>query len=264
MQILILAGSRLCYDLADTGIFKLYSTFSSEFYKARSKNERKNYHSPDLDSNIEPRVISDMNDMIELYLNKGQTLLNQQMMQEGYRLSTKIQEAYLLKTLSTTPVHQVSEIWFLVYNRLKYTEKLVEAVYPQHQTTSRTSFDNTSESDYDYGGGSYSSRHVLPSTHSLATVSSMSETPTTSKFGGNDMTLNMMNNIDKLFAERVDIYRKTEPTPVGVCTGLILIILKTFLEVSREVQMDPISYQQIQADVEYVKRIVWPYAGDEK
>lgn len=251
----------MCYDLADTGIFKLYSAFSSEFYKAKS--ERDNYHAPDLNLNIEPCIIHDMNDIIELYLSKGQALLNQQMMQEGYRLSSKIQEAYLFKTPSTTPVHQVSEIWFLVYNRLKYTEKLVEAVYPQHQTTSRTSFDYNSEAEYDYDG-SYSLRHTLPSTHSLATVSSISETPTTSKFGGNDMTLNMMNNIDKLFAERVDIYRKIEPTPVGVCTGLILIIIKTFLEVSRQMQMDPISYQQIQADVEFVKRIIWSYTGDEK
>ncbi|KAG2207938.1 hypothetical protein INT47_010922, partial [Mucor saturninus] len=268
LQILMLVGSRLCYDLADNGIFQVYSIFSSRFCKQRTKAPKTSsnspYRSPDLNAKIEPRVIPDMNNMIEGYLQTGQTLLNKQMMQEGYRLSTKIQEAYLLSTL--TNVSQVSEIWYLVFNRLKYTERLVEAVYPQqqHNTPQGTSIDN-SESEYDYGP--YSTKNVIQSTHSLTTVSSVSEVqplPSSTKFGSNDMTLNMMNNIDKLFAERVDVYGKVEPTPSGVCKGLILILLKAFLEVTREMQMNTVHYQQIQVDIEYIKRIVWPYTGDEK
>lgn len=263
----MLVGSRLCYDLADNGIFQVYSIFSSKLCKQRTKSPKttsSSYRSPDLESKIEPRVIPDMNDIIECYLQTGQALLNKQMMQEGYRLSTKIQEAYLLSNI--TNVSQVSEIWYLVFNRLKYTEKLVEAVYPQQQqsTPQRASIDN-SGSEYDYGP--YSTKNVLQSTHSLTTVSSISEVqplPPSTRFGSNDMTLNMMNNIDKLFAERVDVYRKVEPTPSGVCTGLILILLKAFLEVTREIQMNTVYYQQIQVDIEYIKRIVWPYTGDEK
>jgi hypothetical protein len=268
----MLVGSRLCYDLADNGIFQVYSTFSSKFCKKQKQQQyyQSPYNTADLEENIEPRVIPDMNDIIEYYLKTGQTLLNKQMMQEGYTLSTKIQQAYLyLSETTTNSVTQVSEIWFLVYNRLKYTEKLVEAVYPQQQSNTpqqRLSLDN-SESEYDYGGP-YSTRNVLQSTHSLTTVSSISEVqplpPTNSSRFGNDMTLNMMNNIDKLFAERIDVYRKVEPTPVGVCTGLILILLKSFLEVTREIQLNTVNYQQIQVDIEYIKRIIWPYAGDEK
>lgn len=261
----MLVGSRLCYDLADNGIFQMYSTFSSKFCKKKQEKEKTSYRSPDMDVNIDPRVIPDMNEMIECYLKTGQTLLNKQMMQEGYRISSRIQEAYLYKPTSVS-VDQVSEIWHFCFNRLKYTERLVETLYPQElpALSSRGSIDdNNVESEYDYGGPY--SRHMVPSTHSLATVSSIPETPTsTKKLGGNDMTLNMMNNIDKLFAERVDIYRKVDPSPIGVCTGLILIILKAFLEVVREIQMDTVNYQQIQVDVEYVKRIIWPFVGDEK
>lgn len=255
---MLLVGSRLCYDLADNGIFQTYSTFSTTFFKNQSlpKNE---YRSPDLETRIEPRVVPDMNDSIECYLKTGQTLLNMQMMQDGYLLSTNIQEAYL--NSPSAPVSQVSEIWYLVLNRIKYIEKLVEAVYPQQQHTPHRSSADNSESEYDYEP--YSSRNNLQSTHSLATVSSMSEAATT-KFGSNDFTLNMMNNIDKLFAERVDVYRKVEPTPSGVSTSMILILLKSFMEVTREIQIDTNHFQQIQVDIEYIKRIFWPYAGEEK
>lgn len=258
LQILMLVGSRLCYDLADNGIFQTYSTFSSTFFKRQSlpKNE---YRSPDFETRIEPRIVPDMNVIIECYLKTGQTLLNMQMMQDGYRLSTNIQEAYLYSP--SAAVSQVSEIWFLVFNRIKYIEKLVESVYPQQQNTPHRSSVDNSESEYDYEP--YSTRNNLQSTHSLATVSSMSEAAAT-KFGSNDFTSNMMNNIDKLFAERVDVYRKVEPTPSGVSTSLILILLKSFMEVTREVQIDTNRFQQIQVDIEYIKRIFWPYAGEEK
>ncbi|KAI9481451.1 MAG: exocyst complex component Sec5-domain-containing protein [Benjaminiella poitrasii] len=266
LQILVLVGSRLCYDLADNGIFQLYSIFSSKFCKQQT--DKNSYHLADVeDANIDPRIIPDMNNMIDCYLKTGQTLLNKQLVQEGYDLSSRIQQAYLITAPSSLslPIHQISSIWIFIHHRIKYIERLVEAIYPQHQSQVRHSMDTTaSGSEYDYNGP-YMSRNFLPSSHSLATLSSMSETPSNKQtLGRNDFTINMMSNIDKLFAERVDIYQKVEPTPIGVCVGLILIILKAFLEVTREMQMDTAHYQQIQADAEYVKRLIWPYAGDEK
>ncbi|CEP07030.1 hypothetical protein [Parasitella parasitica] len=269
LQVIILVGSRLCFDVADNGIIQMYSTFSSKFCKKQQDQERNSYRSPEMDAGIDPRVIPDMNEMIESYLRTGQALLNEQTMQEGFRMSSRIQEAYLCyDTASSSTVEQVSEIWRFCFHRLQYTERLVETLYPQEQPphSSRGSIeDSIAESEHDYNGGSYS-RHMAPSTHSLATASSISETPTNNptKLGGNDMTLNMLNNIDKLFAERVDVYRSVDPSPAGVCTGLILIMLKAFLEVVREVQMDTVHYQQLQVDVEFVKRIIWPFVGDEK
>lgn len=265
----MLVGSRLCYDLADNGIFHIYSTFSSQFCKpvVVVTNNNSTYSSPDPeDAKIEPNLIPDMNQTIELYLKTGQTLLNKQMMQEGYRLSARIQESYLFSTL--TSVTHVSEIWYLVYNRLKYTERLVESIYPPAHPSPPSkrppSLDN-SESDYDYGPYSTRNPQQLQSTHSLTTVSSISELqplPPSDRFGSTD--INMMNNIDKLFADRVDIYRKVDPSPLGICTALILILLKSFLEVTREMEMNTVYYQQIQVDIEYIKRIIWPYIGEEK
>jgi hypothetical protein len=78
------------------------------------------------------------------------------------------------------------------------------------------------------------------------------------------MASNMMNNIDKLFAERVDVYRRVDPTPLGVCGGLMLILFKSFLETIRETGIDPGTCQQVQIDAEYARRIAWPYVGEEK
>ncbi|KAI8348434.1 exocyst complex component Sec5-domain-containing protein [Choanephora cucurbitarum] len=254
LQILVLIASRLCYDLADSHIFQLYSVFSFHFCKQSSKHKQS-------DNLMDPRVIPDLNDTIDHMLNTGQDLLNRHMMQEGYELATKIQEAYLYSSFSK-PICQISEVWYLTLNRLKYTEKLVDVIYSEHRTSSTPS-GLTSEAE---GHNGPYSHHQLLSSHSLATAASstLSETPTRQHMSYNDMTLNMMNNIDKLFAERVDIYRKVEPNPTGVCIGLISIVLKAFLEVVREIQMDTNAYQQIQVDTEFARRITWPYVGDEK
>jgi hypothetical protein len=75
----------------------------------------------------------------------------------------------------------------------------------------------------------------------------------------------MMNySIDKLFAERIEVYRKLEPTPASAYHGLVIILLKAFLEVTRQIQMDTVMFQQIQVDVEYIGRMVWSFAGEEK
>ncbi|KAI7897693.1 Vps51/Vps67-domain-containing protein [Cokeromyces recurvatus] len=249
LQILVLVCSRLCYDLADNGIFQLYSVFSAKFCKQQDKQT---YSFSDVETNIDPCIISDMNEMIDYYLNTGQTLLNKQVMQEGYELSNRIQEAYFIPIpLSIPPIRQVSTIWFFIHQRINYIERLMEAIYPQ----SRRSIDSTvSNSEYPYG-----TQKFLPSSHSLASLSSDTHSNKPSR---NDM--HIMNNIDKLFAERIDVYRKVEPTPIGVYTGLILIILKTFLEVTREMQIDTAHYQQIQVDVAYIKRMIWSHVGDEK
>ncbi|KAI8385779.1 Vps51/Vps67-domain-containing protein [Blakeslea trispora] len=239
LQMLVLIASRLCYDLADSNIFQLYSAFSFHFCKQPEQGSKSHL--------MDPRVIPDLNDNIDHMLNTGQDLINKYMMQEGYELATKIQEAYLYSAF-TKPVCQISEVWYLTFNRLKHTEKLVDIIYSEHR---HTPFSKTEEDSVANDNGPYShhhNHHQLLSTHSLATAasSSLSETPTRQHMGYNDMTLNIMNNIDKLFAERVDIYRKA------------------FLEATREMQMNTIAYQQIQVDIEFARRITWPYIGDEK
>ncbi|KAI8882381.1 hypothetical protein K501DRAFT_221225 [Backusella circina FSU 941] len=268
LQILMLVGSRIFYDLADNGIYQVYSVFSIKFNQDQSNSHDENYPSPN--NAMDPRVIPDMNDMIERYLSSGQIQLNKQMMQDGYQLSSRLQEAYLFGNMNDSDEQpsQVSNIWHDIAKRMRYIENLVELVYPQQSSFGAT---ENAESEFEYRLGSSSANDNEPysrqihSTLSLAT--STSETPSglgiTPKFGS-DMAYNMMNNIDKLFAERVDVYRKVDPTPLGVCSGLMLILFKSFLETIRETGMSATTCQQVQIDAEYARRIAWPYVGEEK
>ncbi|KAG0747218.1 hypothetical protein G6F57_006489 [Rhizopus arrhizus] len=237
VQLFMFVISRLCYDLAENCIIQVYSTFSYEFY---TKNEFR-YRAPNPDAPLNPTIVVDMKAMIEKYMQVGQYLLNQQMMQDGYLLSSKIQEAYLFKNTSNI-VNKASSIWTtLAFERLKQIEKSVTSIFPQKQQSMV----------YEHESG-------IQSAHSLVSSDSV---PDLGRFGMETM---MNYNIDKLFAERIEIYRQVEPTPVAVYHGLLRIVLKAFLEVTRQIQMDTATFQQIQVDVEYIGRIVWPTAGEEK
>ncbi|CEI94975.1 hypothetical protein RMCBS344292_09176 [Rhizopus microsporus] len=231
LQIVMLAISRLCYDLADNSVYQTYTIFSYEFY---IKTQEVGYRAPSLD----PTVIPDMNAVIEQCLNIGQSLLNQQIVHDGYRLSTRVQEAYLFREPSSA-VNQVSPIWITIFQQLKQIEVLMSALFPQQQQQ---------EKDKDVED------------EASATLSTATE-GVIERFGI-DMMMNY--SIDKLFAERIEVYRKLEPTPASVYHGLVIILLKAFLEITRQIQMDTIMFQQIQVDVEYIGRMVWSFAGEEK
>lgn len=230
----MLAISRLCYDLADNSVYQTYTIFSYEFY---IKTQEVGYRAPSLD----PAVIPDMNAVIEQCLNIGQSLLNQQIVYDGYRLSTRVQEAYLFREPSSV-VNQVSSIWITIFQQLKQIEVLMSALFPQQQQQQQQEKDKDVEDE------------------ASATLSTATE-GVVERFGI-DMMMNY--SIDKLFAERIEVYRKLEPTPASVYHGLVIILLKAFLEVTRQIQMDTIMFQQIQVDVEYIGRMVWSFAGEEK
>ncbi|CAO3646340.1 unnamed protein product [Cunninghamella echinulata] len=83
--------------------------------------------------------------------------------------------------------------------------------------------------------------------------------------GRKDMSFNMMNNIDKLFAERVDIYRSVDPSINSICGGLVRMVVKAFQETVRQLQgIDNILYQQLQLDIEFIQHTFWSYTTEEK
>ncbi|CAO3693270.1 unnamed protein product [Rhizopus stolonifer] len=207
---LIFVISRLCYDLADNSIFEVYSTFSHEFYST-------GFRAP-----IHQALLVDVNAVVERFSKVGQALINRQMIQDGYQISCRLQEAYLQRR--PKELTEVSPILCKLLDRLGHVESTMRSVFP-------------------------SSSSVLESS-----------VPDLGRFGMDTM----MNNIDKLFAERMDIYRQVEPTPNAVYQGLLIMMLKSLLEVTRMIQMDTVNFQQIQLDVEYIGQRVWPLAGDRK
>ncbi|KAG0173427.1 Vacuolar protein sorting-associated protein 51 [Apophysomyces sp. BC1034] len=255
-QIVMLVNSRLCHDFAETMILQIYNQFSVLF--PRSKTESRQH----IEEALNTPLLTDANEMIELCLTKGQRLLNEQMMQDGYRLSARIQEFYLNYTEDKQQSEPscVSEIWRTILLQLQSMEQLMQLIYPQ-EIVSVPGDDGNSDTEHDYrfssaNEGMYSCQ--TQSTQSLTRISSSADAGLGIFRSNNDL----MNNIDKLFADRVDIYGHTDPTPIGVCSGLVRVTLKAFHETVREMRLSSGTYQQLQFDVEYLRIYLWSYAGE--
>ncbi|ORZ02980.1 Vps51/Vps67-domain-containing protein [Syncephalastrum racemosum] len=235
----LVVGSRLCYDLADNGIVQVYQSVEG--------------------------CEEDLQHVVEDYLRKGQALLNEQTLYDGFTLSSMIQQHYLNRP-SGHEVTRVSPVWKDVLLRLQYADQLVQAIFSQASADGQT---EVSETDYDYrfgsGDANASGLYTRPtqSTHSLVTTASQTNERQDSAAGlglipklGYDGTLL---NIDKLFEDRVDIYRPAEPSPRGVCSGLVRILVKALHETVRLMQVRKQDYQQLQIDTEFLRTGLWAY-----
>jgi hypothetical protein len=74
----------------------------------------------------------------------------------------------------------------------------------------------------------------------------------------------LLNNIQKLFAEKIEIFTPVDFNKVSVLTGIIKITLKTFLECLRLKTFSKYGLQQIQVDCYYLKLYLWRFVSDEK
>ncbi|KAI9266482.1 exocyst complex component Sec5-domain-containing protein [Phascolomyces articulosus] len=256
----LIVGSRLCYDLAEQGIPQIYANVSKSLNSSEGV--------------MDQIIGADAQVMVDQFTRKGQSLLDEETMEEGYTLSSSIEKEYLAPHRAIDAPTQVSKVWQIMFDRVNYLEQLMESVYPQ--PTSPDIGAETSDTEYElrFGSGSATGggtggeglyTRPTQSSHSLTTASS--ETPgepsglgIMPKFGY-DMTVNMMSNIDKLFADRIDIYRHVEPTPLGVCTGLLRILLKAFHETVRQMRLKQNDYQQLQIDSEYLRLVLWSYTN---
>lgn len=73
----------------------------------------------------------------------------------------------------------------------------------------------------------------------------------------------LMNNIQKLFAEKIEIFSPVEFSKVSVLTGIVKITLKTFLECIRLRTFSKYGLQQIQVDCHYLQLYLWRFVSDE-
>jgi vacuolar protein sorting-associated protein 51 len=73
----------------------------------------------------------------------------------------------------------------------------------------------------------------------------------------------LMNNIQKLFADKIDIFSPVDFNQLSVLTGIIKITLKTFLECIRLKTFSKYGLQQIQVDCHYLQLYLWRFFTDE-
>lgn len=73
-----------------------------------------------------------------------------------------------------------------------------------------------------------------------------------------------MTNIQKLFAEKIEIFSPVEFSKISVLTGIVKITLKTLLECVRLKTFSKYGLQQIQVDCHYLQLYLWRFVNDEK
>ena len=83
-------------------------------------------------------------------------------------------------------------------------------------------------------------------------------------YGNNpNIDTNLMNNIQKLFSERIEVFTSVEFSRVSVLTGIIKIALKSLLECIRLRTFSKFGLQQIQVDTHYLQLFLWRFVNDE-
>lgn len=74
----------------------------------------------------------------------------------------------------------------------------------------------------------------------------------------------LMSNIQKLFAEKIEIFSQVEFNKMSILSGIVKITLKTFLECIRLKTYSKYGLQQIQVDCHYLQMYLWRFVNDEK
>ena len=81
--------------------------------------------------------------------------------------------------------------------------------------------------------------------------------------GAKKIDNNLLSNIQKLFSERIEIFADCDFNKLSVTTGIIKIVLKTFIECVRLCSFSRFGFQQVQIDATYLQNQLWRFVTDE-
>lgn len=73
----------------------------------------------------------------------------------------------------------------------------------------------------------------------------------------------LMNNIQKLFVEKIEIFSAVNFNKMSIMTGIIKICLKTLMECVRQKTFGRYALQQVQVDCHYLDLYLWNFVQDE-
>ncbi|XP_046444096.1 vacuolar protein sorting-associated protein 51 homolog isoform X3 [Daphnia pulex] len=93
--------------------------------------------------------------------------------------------------------------------------------------------------------------------------SRMQQKSSWSSLGPSQLDSSLLNNIQKLFSERIDLSGTVEPNKGSVVMAIIKICLKGFLECVRLKTFGKYGIQQIQVDCYYLQLFLWRFTFDE-
>ncbi|KAG0336451.1 Vacuolar protein sorting-associated protein 51 [Podila humilis] len=291
--------SYLSFEMSRSVVEHLYKTLSKTIFRVGKRNRSGSFL---IESYEEPPVIPqlqwDCKAVIKDCEESGHALLDGFIAKAGNELAWLVMEVQsddvnCMAMESPPPPSRISTAWEETYKKLNEIERLVIMVYGDEGERANREVSSEStrrESAFKglgggggggvgvggSGGGERASSSGNDNGHG-SRVSYRNDSMTSSSFGSNTMNSHnrffenqqrnmLLNNIDKLFSDRVEIFIPClDLTRTGIMFGIIKILLKGWAESVRLRTFSRCGFQQVQVDAEFGKVWLWRFAtADER
>ncbi|KAI9144620.1 exocyst complex component Sec5-domain-containing protein [Paraphysoderma sedebokerense] len=261
---LILAMSRLLVDIQVNTLDRIYGAFSEALQFETSKSPKSPVGSVTSVEINGKTINEDARNTIDFLKSSAEKLLARFVEVVGWDLSSSIRLEYDCgingsKWLSKEAVTATSAVWVNVLSQIKDIDQDVAVLYEDVQEEVKDKpetghrgrrghahrYSGSTGSMASYGGHSRfaSTANASISTHpSRAARMSTMEVPN-----------RIFTNIDKLFSEKVEFFGKVEFSRKGILLAIMRIVVKSWIEVTRNSTFGKLGFQQVQLDVEWLK-----------
>lgn len=186
----------------------------------------------------------------------SQKLINQYVSRQGQSISCLIRKCIESSDwLATIEPKAVKSIMRTIIDEIAVIDHEVGQLFEEGHRTDRSS-DSSKRRQV-------SAVTNLPVYGSKPVYSSKSNWNYSGSRGAKKIDNNLLSNIQKLFSERIEIFADCDFNKLSVTTGIIKIVLKTFIECVRLCSFSRYGFQQIQIDATYLQNQMWRFVTDE-
>ena len=185
----------------------------------------------------------------------SQKLINKYVSRQGQSISGLIRKCIESNDwLITIEPKSVKTIMRTIIDEIGIIDNEVGQLFEEGNHTDRSS-DSSKRRQFNVGSNLqvYSSSKQVYSSKSNWNYSSRSK----------KIDNNLLSNIQKLFSERIEIFTDCDFNKLSVTSGIIKIVLKTFIECIRLCSFSRFGFQQIQIDATYLQNQMWRFVTDE-
>lgn len=238
---LILIFTRLLIDLENQIIITLLANIDREL---NIENKDSDY------------IITSNYELKERAKVLSQKLINKYVSRQGQSISCLIRMCIESNDwLSTIEPQSVKSFMRTIIDEIAVIYNEVGQLFEEGNRTDRSS-DSSKRRQFNIGSNlaGYSSKPVYSSKNNWNSYSNS---------GRKKIDNSLLSNIQKLFSERIEIFSDCDFNTLSVTTGVIKIVLKTFIECVRLCSFSKFGFQQVQIDSTYLQNQMWRFVTDE-
>ncbi|OZJ05869.1 hypothetical protein BZG36_00931 [Bifiguratus adelaidae] len=263
--------SRFVFDLGEYNIAQIYTAYSNILYPDPEAANRLFQDATEV--RVAPHLLPDLDESSEAAREAGQAMLNEYVMMIGGQLSNMLRASY-----DTQPqiehLNEPSQICAELVRLIQACHRDAQTIFPSeddapvHDTVSEASEDvNASHEFYQQSRGDPRSQ-PNPSVTSLSSVVTTKQTAPQNLLcpqvlqtiaSGRQSFI----DIDRLFSEKVEVFGKVDPSGYGICTAIIRIVFKAWIEIIRLQTLGKQEFWRLQIDVEWVRARLWVWFRDD-